>query len=383
MNILHITSVSWPATEWGGPVRSVAALVRGQRELGHDVMVLTTNSRGTPGLPPHPTGQFTIDGQVVVYHRARFSNRYAFSTSLAADARRLAADADIVHLHGLWSWPTAAGSSACRSRGVPYVLSPRGMLLNWAMSQKSFKKKLYRFVVQNRILLSAVALHCTSDQEKQEIPERYRHIPSVVLPNPIEMDDLLQVRDADYTTAPYRLLMCGRIHPVKGFDQLIPALAAVRRSGLDIRLAVAGGDEGGYRGEVERLAREHQVSDVVEFLDNLDRDALVEAYDRAAVLVMPSYQENFGMSAAEAMAAARPVIVSRGVNIAENIESAGAGLVVGQNSAEIAGAILELAGNPARSRIMAGNGRRFASERYAPRKIAAAMIDAYSQILEG
>ena len=383
MNILHITPVYWPATEWGGPVRSVAALVRGQRELGHDVTVLTTNSRGAPGLPPHPTGQFIIDSQAVVYHRARFSSRYAFSPSLAADARRLAVDADIVHLHGLWVWPTAAGSSACRSRRVPYVLSPRGMLLNWAMSQKSIKKKLYRLVVQNRILLSSAALHCTSDQEKREIPERYRHIPTVVLPNPIELDDLLQVRDGEYTSAPYRLLICGRIHPVKGFDQLVPALAKVRLSGLDVRLAVAGGDEGSYRSDVERMAREHHVNDVVQFLGNLDRDALLQAYGCAAVLVMPSYQENFGMSAAEAMAAARPVIVSRGVNIAGDIQSAGAGLVVGQDSAEIAGAILKLAGDPAHCRAMGDNGRRFVRERYAPRAVATAMVDAYSRILAG
>ena len=381
MKILHITPVYLPATEWGGPVRSVAALVRGQRELGHDVTVLTTNSRGSASLTPRRPGRCAEGGGDTVYHRARFSRRYAFSAGLAADARRLAREVEIVHLHGLWTWPVAAGSGACRAAEVPYLLSPRGMLLNWAMSQKSIKKRLYRILVQNRNLMSAAALHCTSDQERREIPSRYRHIPAVVLPNPIELDDLLQVRDGVYGEQPVRLLICGRIHQVKGFDHLVPALAEVRRRGLDVLLEVAGEDEGGYRHEVERLAGEHGVQDRVVFLGNLDRDALVEAYGRAVALVMPSYQENFGMSAAEAMAAARPVIVTPGVNICGEIRSAEAGLVVEQDLHAIAGAILELAGDPDRSSTMGSNGRRLVRELYAPRAVAAAMVDAYGSIL--
>ena len=255
--------------------------------------------------------------------------------------------------------------------------------MDWAMSQKSLKKRLYRFLVQDRNLKAAAALHCTSDQEHREIPGRYRHIPAVILPNPIAMDDLLEVPEVESGAEPYSMLICGRIHPVKGFDRLIPALGIVRRNGLDARLAVAGGDEGGYRAQVLRLAAEHQVSDAVEFLGNLDREQLVQAYGRAAVLVMPSYQENFGMSAAEAMAAARPVIATPGVNIAGDIAAAGAGLVVAQDPDALAKAIGELAADPDRSRDMGNKGRVFVRERYALQAVATAMVDAYGRISAG
>ena len=220
---------------------------------------------------------------------------------------------DIVHLHCLWVSSTVLGARICEVLGVPYVVGPRGCLNRWALDQKRWKKRAYMALAEARTLRKAAGLHFTSAAERDEVGSDVRVLPHVVVPNAIRLDDLLDIPLLDGVPEVMKFLIVGRIHPVKGFDVLLPALAAVRRAGHEFTLAVAGGDEGGYEATVRRLAAEHGVAGRITFLGRLDRPQLAEQLARATAVLVPSYQESFGMAAAEGMAAARPVVVAEGV----------------------------------------------------------------------
>jgi glycosyltransferase involved in cell wall biosynthesis len=302
---------------------------------------------------------------------------------MCRDLWRRVSESEIVHIHGLWTFSTASASRICTLRRAPYVLSPRGALLGYAISQKYIKKKIYRFLVEDWTVRHAAMLHFTAEHEREGGPGRYRSIPSVVVPNPMDLDDLLAVPEPEKSPHGFSLLICGRIHKTKGFDLLIPALARARKDGFDIRIRIAGGDEGGYRGEVEAMARDHAVEDLLQFTGNLDKDELVVEYAKASGLIMPSYQENFGMSAAEAMSAARPVIVSDTVGIAGEVELVDAGIVTKLDSSNIAEAMIRLARDPDLRSRMGKNGRNAAREMYSREAVAGKLVDAYREVVAG
>jgi glycosyltransferase involved in cell wall biosynthesis len=110
------------------------------------------------------------------------------------------------------------------------------------------------------------------------------------------------------------VLFLSRIHPKKGLDLLIPAFRELLRSwpadAQKPKLALVGPDADGYRSEVETMVREQGITEQVLWTGMLQGSEKVQAYVDSDLFVLPSYQENFGIAVAEAMAAGLPVIIS-------------------------------------------------------------------------
>jgi glycosyltransferase involved in cell wall biosynthesis len=379
MRILHVTSYYRPAREWGGPVRSVALLAQALARAGAEVEVVTTNARGSPGLAEVPPGTREVGGVPVTYCQASGPRRFFFSAELVAQVRRRARRADVVHLHGLWTWPVLATARVCEEDGVPYVLSPRGSLDPWALRQKSWKKRAYTFFVERHTLRHAALLHFTSADEQRSAPAEFRYQAYAVIPNCLDLDGLLALERGDSSLGDGEILVLGRIHPMKGFDLLIPALKRLADRGHFARLLVAGNDEGGYRRVVEELVAKHGLAGRVRFLGEVEDAEKEAAFRGAALLAAPSYRENFGNAVAEAMAAGLPVVVSERVGIAEDIAEAGAGVVVPLDPAALADAVGGLLLDPAARAAMGERGRRLVRERYTGPAVAAATLAAYTR----
>jgi glycosyltransferase involved in cell wall biosynthesis len=102
-----------------------------------------------------------------------------------------------------------------------------------------------------------------------------------------------------------RVLYVGRVNRSKGLGELIGAVSELDRGTLDVC------GDGWWRQSAEKLVRRHRLGDRVRFLGWLGDDKLRAAYDRAAVVAVPSlWQEPFGMVGLEAMARGRPVVAS-------------------------------------------------------------------------
>jgi glycosyltransferase involved in cell wall biosynthesis len=164
-----------------------------------------------------------------------------------------------------------------------------------------------------------------------------------------------------YATGDPRLLCVGRLIPIKGHLVLLRAFAAAKRDLPDLQLDIAG--RGPLEPALKALARELGVVDSVHFLGHVN--PIQAAIERAAVVVVPSMGEGFGMVALEAMERARPVIAASIGGLGELVRDGETGLLVPPGEAEpLRAAIVRLASDLELARQMGDAGRRRALTRF-------------------
>jgi glycosyltransferase involved in cell wall biosynthesis len=373
MRILHVVPSYLPAVRYGGTIHSVHGLCRALARAGHDVTVLTTNVDG-PGESPVPLdAPVLLDGVRVRYFPSRVLRRLYVSTPMARALPDAVAAADIVHLHSVFLWPTLAAARAARSAGVPYVLSPRGMLVRELIERRSaWVKRAWIALFERRTVESAAAVHCTSELEREELLALgLRPRATFVVPNGVELLGALPSAQRADT-----ILYLGRINWKKGLERLIEAMREVPRG----KLVIAGNDEEGLAPRLGALAAQLGLADRVAFPGYVAGAAKQELLRSAAVTVLPSVSENFGNAVLEAMAHGCPVVVTRGVGLAQAVQAAGAGLVAEPDPPALARAIRTYLEDPgARARAGAA-AAALAREQYGWDRVAARMLEQYERL---
>jgi glycosyltransferase involved in cell wall biosynthesis len=382
LKILHVVASYLPAVRYGGTIVSVHGLCRALARRGHDVHVFTTSVDGpADSAVPHNTA-VEIDGVKVWYFQSQQARRLYFAPPLAGMLRGHVREFAVVHTHAIYLWPLWTAARAALAAGVPYVVSPRGMLEKALIENKSllWKAALIGFV-EKRTLENAAAIHVTSGREADEARAFGFDLPPMCeIPNgvDIEADAIGEVSpaiSAVISDGPYALFL-GRINWKKGLDRLIRALAHAPH----VRLVLAGNDEEGYRQVLEPLARAQGVAPRVAFagpVAGADKLALLK---RAQLLVLPSYSENFGNVVLEAMAAGRPVVVTPEVGVAELVRESGAGLVVDGDAISLGRAMARLADNPDLAESFGARGHSMAAEHFTWDAVAARMEALYEQV---
>jgi glycosyltransferase involved in cell wall biosynthesis len=214
---------------------------------------------------------------------------------------------DLIHDHGLWMMPNIYAARAARAAGRPLVYSVHGMLAPWALNRSRLKKRVVGLLGQDSALRRATCLHATAPSEVGEIRAVGLRQPVAVIPYGIDVPDRLPPRaPGDRRT----LLFLSRIHPKKGVEVLLRAWQRVQGRFPEWDLVVAGPDNEGHLAAMEGLAANLGLQRV-SFPGpryGADRDALM---DRAEILVLPTFNENFGFVVAEALARGRPVVCTR------------------------------------------------------------------------
>ena len=172
--------------------------------------------------------------------------------------------------------------------------------------------------------------------------------------------------EPDGTPHPYqggepRLLCVGRLIPIKGHIVLLRAFAEARRQIPGLRLDIAG--RGPLEPALRALAKELGVDDAIRFLGFVT--PVQRAIEDAAIVVVPSMGEGFGMVALEAMERARPVIAAEIGGLGELVEEGVTGLLVPPgDAAPLAQAIVRLAGDLPEAAEFGRAGRRRALEQF-------------------
>jgi glycosyltransferase involved in cell wall biosynthesis len=243
-------------------------------------------------------------------------------------------------VHGLWQYHGLATRRALRGTGVPYYVFPHGMLDPWFKHQyplKHLKKQMYWPWAECRVLRDAQAVLFTTEEERQLAQQTFgsfRANEAVVgygIADP-PRGERAELRATFLRHFPWLqnqriVLFLGRLHRKKGCDLLIDAFAAVAHRDPALHLVMAGPDQEGYRAELVRQAQRRGVGSRVCWTGMLRGEIKWGAYHSAAVFILPSHQENFGISVAEALACRVPVLISNKVNIWREIAAENAGLV--------------------------------------------------------
>jgi glycosyltransferase involved in cell wall biosynthesis len=367
VKILHVVPTYLPATRYGGPIFAVHGLCKALAARRHSVDVFTTNVDGEGVSDVRLDQPTTIDGVNVHYFPSSLKRIY-FSPAMRRRLHEHVAEFDIVHAHSVFLWPTAAASRAAHAHNVPYVISPRGMLVPELIRKKSrIAKRAWISLIERRNFTQAAAIHFTSEQEHEDARRLGIATPrAIVIPNGVDVPPL---RDAPRDAA--TVLFLGRVNWKKGLDRLIAAIALVPNA----RLIIAGGDEENYTAQLPRHDR-------VEFVGEVSGDAKEKLMRSATMLVLPSLSENFGNSVLEAMAHAMPVIVTRGVGLAADVEASDCGIVTSGEPPPLAAAITRLLDDETLQAEMGRRGRALVEKRFTWDRVAAEMEAAYSLIDE-
>jgi len=368
MRILHVVPTYLPATRYGGPIYAVHGLCRALAARGHEVCVFTTNVDG-PRDSNVPIGTAVdLDGVRVRYFGTELRRLYR-SRGMKRALREEIASFDVVHLHSVFLWPSYAAARAADDAGVPYVVSPRGMLVPELIRGRSrWAKTAWLRLIERRTFARAAAIHVTSQREEEDARRTGIPLPyPFVVPNGVDL-----VPRPDVPRDERTLLYFGRISWKKRIDVLIEVLAEL--PGLS--LIIAGNDDEGLTPVLQEQARKIGVADSVEFAGAIETSGKWELLARATMVAMPSISENFGNVALEAMMMETPVVLSEGVGLAADVRNANAGIV----TSDFAVAIVTLLADSALRREMGRNGRALVESQFTWPAVAARMEEAYCSI---
>ena len=289
---------------------------------------------------------------------------------------------DIIHNHGMWQMNAVYPAWAAAATGVPLVWSPRGCFAPWAMRHGSWCKRPFWALLQNPALRQAACFHATAESEYRDIRRLGFRQPVCVVPNGIDLPPLLAKEHRDRRT----LLFLGRLHAVKGLENLLRAWAVVEHEFPDWQLRIVGDDTGyhgsnGYRARLEALSLRLRVQRVgfTEPRFGVDK---VREYRNADLYVLPSLTENFAITVAEALSVETPVIVSQGAPW-PGLPKKGAGWWVEVGDEPLVHCLRDALARPREQLAEMGRrGREWMAQDFSWSAVAATMASTYEWLLQ-
>jgi glycosyltransferase involved in cell wall biosynthesis len=227
-------------------------------------------------------------------------------------------------------------------------------------------------LLQRQAVSAAVCFHATSEQEYQEIRAFGLRQPVAIIPNGIDIPTPRE-KSANQRT----VLSLGRIHPKKGLDILLRAWAMLERDWPDWQLRIVGPSEAGHDAFLKSLSRELRLSRV-SIEGAVYGAAKNEIYNATTVFVLPTLNDNFAITVAEALAAGIPVIATRGAPWSGLVEER-CGWWIEHGVEPLAVALADAMARPADElSVMGARGRAWMARDYSWSRAGRDVVELYS-----
>ncbi|HWF11056.1 MAG TPA: glycosyltransferase [Bryobacteraceae bacterium] len=388
MKILHVIPSVGPLR--GGPSFAMRAIASGLARHGVETHVATTDDNG-PGRLDVSLRQPSVEDGAVYWYFPRQTSFYICSIPFTAWLWRHASEYSLIHIHALFSWCSNTAAFTARRKGVPYIVRPLGVLNRWGMEhRRPWLKRASFLLIERPVLRGATLIHYTAAQEREEAAECGFADHPAIIPNPVdfgspgETDARGGLRSRYPELEGKRIaLFLSRIDRKKGIDLLLPAFQQVVRENPNAALVIGGEGDPVLIETFRRQARDLGIERLIVWTGFLSGVEKYGALADADVFVLPSYSENFGIAAIEAMAAGLPVIVTDQVGIWREIEKSDAGLVTATAVEPLRKALSRLLSDPALCETLGRNGAALARAAYASNVVTEKLIATYQSVLSG
>jgi glycosyltransferase involved in cell wall biosynthesis len=382
MRVLHV--IPELSIRSGGLTRACAEACESLSRLGLQVSLLAARE--------WEEGDFSPQGVELHFCRrfpGRLAGAFAYSAELRSTLRRLVPQADLVHIHGVWKYPGLAAAQEALRHSVPYIVQPHGSLAPWKLRYKRWRKKLYGRLVERRLLQDARAIHAESEEDKKQILDYLPGLNVFVVPCGAYAEKLAApARCSPADRWPELggrrfMLYLARLDVNKGIDLLLQAFHLAQAGEKGWRLLIVGPDWQGTRRRMERLARKLKVADAVLWAGMVGEEDRRVALHGCDFYVLPTLEENFGISILEALLCGRPVITSTATPW-RRLAEIGAGIAVSPAAGPLSAVLNEWMQFPkAQLDNMGQQGYRFAAREFDWNSVAARQAQAYRAILDG
>jgi glycosyltransferase involved in cell wall biosynthesis len=316
----------------GGVAAAVLELSRGLAKRGHKIEIVVLDD---------PSAAWVANIDLTLHALGSGLTSYRYSRVLLPWLRQHGGDYDRVIVNGIWQYLTFAAWRRYAGSSIPYYVFPHGMLDPWfkkTFPLKHLKKWLYWPWAEYRVLRDAEAVIFTSEEERLLARKSFwlYRAREKVSPLGVEAPPILSNAKSEFLSRYPQLqntrnfLFLGRLHPKKGCDILLDAFARIR-SNDPISLIMAGPDQIGWEPDLRRQVARLNLTDRVVFTGMLQGAMKQGALASADAFILPSHQENFGISVVEALAAGLPVLISGRVNIWREIDTDRSGYIESDN----------------------------------------------------
>jgi glycosyltransferase involved in cell wall biosynthesis len=362
-----------------GPSVSVPALVRALAAQGANVKLHAISGWRGAGLRPDDLG---VEVRRHALDRSPLGRILGASRSMRNAVLEEGRRIDVLHSHGLWLAPNAYPASAARQRGAraKLVISPRGMLGAEALAFSSWKKKAAWAVFQRHAAQTAHCFHATAESELGDIRAAGLSQPVAVIRNGVHVPSAACERSIAYETR--TVLSLGRIHPKKGLDRLVHAWKSVEASQANWRLRIVGPAENGHDVELRKIVANLGLARV-SIEGPVFGQEQAKAYAEAHLFALPSLNENFAMTVAEALAWQLPVISTKGAPWGK-LETNGCGWWIDQGPEAMANALLKAMRLPPEELCAMGvRGRAWMIRDFSWKRVGTDMLAVYRWLSRG
>jgi glycosyltransferase involved in cell wall biosynthesis len=342
MKIIQICASYKPAYVYGGPTMSVSKLAEELSKAKQDVTVLSTTANGEKELDVAINKALMVDGVEVFYFKRWTKDHTHFSPGLFWKLHQLIRREKkarkskelIVHIHAWWNLVSIFACWIAKIHRVTVVLSPRGMLNDYTLSNRnSLSKQLIHKVIGKK-LLAYCHIHATADKEAREIAQMARVKSTVVIPNFVKI--ATNVNPTDQSKAYFNIAFLSRIEKKKGLENSFNALAKLQ---FPFNFSIGGTGEETYVKGLKILAEELNISKNINWLGHLTNEKKFDFLAQNDILLLSSYNENFANVIIESLAVGTPVIVSENVGLADYVKQNQLGWVCKNDADSIIDAI--------------------------------------------
>ena len=355
----------------GGPSNAIWSIASSVAAYGASMSLVATDNDG-PGRrlsrESREAMSVAAQGVDVVLHR-QTSEFYTTSLPgllwLANNIRHF----DVLHVHALFSFMPVAAAWLARLRGVPYVIRPLGTLGAYGLTvRRPGFKKMSLMLCERPLLRAAAAVHCTSEAERIEVMAVCPTAKTVVIA--LSVPPFERAADADVRAllgARYGgqvVLFLSRLDRKKNVEVLLDAFALLAAHRPAATLLIAGDGEHDYVASLKARADALGLAEQVIWAGRVDGSTKAAAFTAATVFALPSHSENFGIAAAEALAAGVPCVLSPGVAIADKVAEWGAGEVADMTPRATADALAVYLNSPQARTAASAAAKRLALAEY-------------------
>ena len=296
-------------------------------------------------------------------------------------------DFDIIHQHGIWL-PTSLLSKRYRvQRKVPILIHPHGYLEPFRLKLSKIKKKIASFLYEKQNLASCNLLIACAKPEAENLRELFPNKEIAVIPNGIPTEFMNQSSDLEWDD-PFpnhrKMLFLSRIHPLKGLVRFLKILKSLDQQTIkDWKLIIAGFSEVDHEQELKKLTIELGLQELVKFVGPQFGQKKVDLISHSDLFVLPTFNENYGIVVAEALAREVPVLTTKGTPWGE-LETHNCGFWADNNDEGIKKSLIDaLSRDRSELKKMGQNGKQLIIDKYTWEKTTLLTEDLYNWVLNG
>ena len=301
----HLTIGQTLSIERSGGLVGVSALHEAMLDSGIPSKLVYTESADPISDPPE-----------AIKLQAAWGNRFYFGWKSAPRIEKAIRDADIVHVHGLYTYMNYLAGLLCRRYGKALVYHPHGFLVPAYLASGRIKKGIVLRSFERRNIRYLTAWRALTTAEARQVRDFAPGANVFVVPNGISLPEDISTATGinaqlSLTANPAKriFLSISRVRAAKGLDLLLEAWVAAGRTMRNCELWIVGPDSDGTGRLLRKRIRDQQLDNVrlVGAVSEQDKSWLFRA---ASVFVLTSWGEGQSATILEAMAHAKPTLLT-------------------------------------------------------------------------